>query len=403
MRLESARTSYIFLFLFGILVFSISFNASAIESMQFTKVLACNQSAISTQDQPKDSNAGNNTKLAQDVACLNLPPELENGTIILASGHIDRDSVDKLSEFTQNLLPHTIIVLQSLGGDLIGGLRLGQFIRARGFYTFIANSNSKLYLDKKFHGKCFSACAYAFLGGVKRKVEIESQYGVHQFRGSNVEINSVQTQKLSAVIGRYIDSMGVNRQLLDQALLTEPGKMQIISQNLLRAWQIENVGMHNQLGLARWRIDVTTNGKRLAFVSQKQTNSSAILVFALVKIGDQVKALLIVRPDPIEEGKKDWPLFFSSRISLFIELEPVENKASNRVFQLSAVSDWQSAGVTNTIGTRQIWFDIPPFLLVELQTYSQFYLKPNWQVRPRGFDDKTVFGTIALKEMLMAL
>ena len=335
--------------------------------------------------------------------CLMVPTGLGQGKLILAFGQIERNSVDQFAEIAQSLPQESIIVLQSLGGDLIGGLRLGQSIRARGFYTFIANADALPAIDQKMQGKCYSACAYAFLGGGQRQVDSLAQYGVHQFRGNANELNAVQTQKLSAILGRYMDTMSVNRLLLDQALLTDPGKMLIIPQNLLKAWNIVTNAPSLPVSLSRWRLEATPEGRRLAFATQKQRASSATLTVAFTKVAEHTRVLLIVKPDAIQEGESDWPQFFRNKIALQIQLPDLAEPSLTKAYDLKPISEWQGAGPTNTAGTRQIWFLASADLMRDLQKQRDFHVKPIWPILPRGLDEKTLFGTAALKDVLLAL
>lgn len=332
--------------------------------------------------------------------CVLIPKELGEGKVILASGAIEKLSSDQFAEFTQTYPAGSIVILQSLGGDLIGGLRLGQAIRSRGFHTYLPAQTP--FTEEKSLGKCFSACAYAFLGGLERRVDDTAQYGVHQFRGNGKELDAIQTQKLSAILGRYIDSMGANRQLLDDAMLTDPGKVRLINAQLRKAWRVENTALSSVTALNKWRLEAAAGGKRLAFASQRQAKSAATLTLAFAQLDGQLRALLIVRPDPSLEGSSDWTKFFADRVALLVEVVNSNGEGGKR-FQLSPVSNWMGAGSTNTPGTRQIWLATNTDLLQNLQASAQFSIKPLWQSTPHGLDEKTVFGTMGLKDTLLAL
>ena len=77
------------------------------------------------------------------------------------------------------------IEFNSPGGSLLGGIRLGRAIRMLAMNTSIGKTvlNSAFEEHSFYHtekGICFSACAYAFLGGLTR-VANGGEYGVHQF------------------------------------------------------------------------------------------------------------------------------------------------------------------------------------------------------------------------------
>jgi hypothetical protein len=82
-----------------------------------------------------------------------------------------------------------VVRFDSPGGNLIGGITLGEVIRARGFATEVGSSKFNDYLvpggTTKIYsqepGTCASACAYAFLGGVERSFDSDSHLGFHRF------------------------------------------------------------------------------------------------------------------------------------------------------------------------------------------------------------------------------
>ena len=77
--------------------------AYAQDSMIFTKVIRC------------ESQNPERTK-GQD--CFNPPADLGLGDIVLAQGKIERKSEDGFGEAVKNLPAGTIVVLNSMGGDL---------------------------------------------------------------------------------------------------------------------------------------------------------------------------------------------------------------------------------------------------------------------------------------------
>ena len=352
--------------------------------MSFSKLERCSDTAPSS---------------SEGLTCWRAPAELGSGDLILAQGQIERQSSDLLAQFVGDLPRGTTVVFQSLGGDLMGGLRLGQFIRARGFNTYLPtklDGVDSVLKEPKWQGKCFSSCAYSFLGGVERKVQVGGQYGVHQFRGQDNGLDPVQTQKISAVLGKYMDAMGVNRLLLDQALMTDPGKVMLVPEHLRQAWKVDTTSENVVAFLPRWRLEASSGGQRLAFASRRQAGSSAIVTLAFASLGGQMKALLIVKPDARQEGANTWLDFFRQRTEIQLSLE-------GRSFTLQPSSDWARAGKVNTPGTQQIWFNAPDELMRELGTAKQFVLRPQWLQMPPGLDAQTLFGTEGLRDAMLAL
>lgn len=356
--------------------------AYAQDSMTFTKVIRC------------ESQNPERTK-GQD--CFNPPADLGLGDIVVAQGKIERKSEDGFGEAVKNLPAGTIVVLNSMGGDLVGGLRLGQSIRARDFNTWVmdATSDNPAIKDKKNMGRCFSSCAYAFLGGVLRRVDRAGQLGVHQFRNTEDKLDANQAQKISAMLARYLDTMGINRQLLDQALLTEPGKMTLIPETQRIAWNIEP-SLPSTVTLSKWKLEAAAGGKRLAYTSVKQINRNAFLTFALTYVNGSLRGLVIAKPDARDELASDWLSAFNDKVEVMVEV-------NSKLLVMQPLGNWELAGQVNTPGTRQIWYAVKPELIKELLNARQFKLKLQWAIPPMGMDAETTFSTDGLKDNYAAL
>lgn len=120
------------------------------------------------------------------------------------------------------------IEFTSPGGKVVPALILGDMIRQKGFNTdvamTIARGNGK---DKLVPGFCFSACGYAFLGGVKRKIQDGSVIGYHQvYPDPKVEIDAqTKAAMIKSVMGhveKYLTRMGVDSEILELAAATKP-------------------------------------------------------------------------------------------------------------------------------------------------------------------------------------
>jgi hypothetical protein len=356
--------------------------AHAEDAMTFQKVPRC---------------ASPNPDKATALECFIAPAELGNGEIVMAQGKIERKTEDIFGEAVKNMPAGTIVLLNSLGGDLIGGLRLGQSIRARDFNTWVmdAQTDKSAIKDKKILGKCFSSCAYTFLGGVVRRVDKTGQLGVHQFRNQDDKLDANQAQKISAMLARYLDTMGINRQLLDQALLTEPGKMTLIPEAQRIAWNVE-LSQPSPVAVSKWKLEAAPGGKRLAFTSVKQVNRNAYLTFALTYINGSLRGLLIAKPDARDEQAPDWLSAFTDKVELVAEV-------NSKMYVLRPVSDWERAGQVNTPGTRQIWYLVSTDMIKEMLNARQFKLKPQWAFPPMGMDAETIFSTDGFKDNYAAL
>jgi hypothetical protein len=328
--------------------------------------------------------------------CLIEPLPLGAGPYVLAQGQIERQSAEALATVASDLPKGTTLVLQSSGGDLLGGLMLGQYIRAREFNTYVADEgvlNAAGVMNPSFFKKCISSCAYTFLGGIRRGVGVRAQLGVHQFRSKDKNLDPIQTQKIAATLGKYMDTMNVSRNLLDLALMTDPGRVSLIGEQNRKSWRVETEEDAAASVANFWKIETSTGGKKLAYQSKQQLASRAIVTVAITPLNGQVKLLLIVKPDATQESNPSWFDFFSQRTDL-------ELRVNSQVFTLKADSDWMRAGQVNTQGTRQIWYPLTPQVLITLAGANAFALQPLWHALPSGLDTETIFATTGLSELL---
>ncbi len=128
---------------------------------------------------------------------------------IYAEGEITDTTAQEFKDFiVSSDVQNAMILFNSPGGSLIGGMRLGEVIRTLGFDTGIATFYEGKVLEK---GVCASACAYAFAGGAGRYFyENATRLGVHQFYSNEAAVTSKITQEVSGSIVAYLQKMGVN-------------------------------------------------------------------------------------------------------------------------------------------------------------------------------------------------
>ncbi|QWD80527.1 hypothetical protein ICV01_04265 [Polynucleobacter sp. MWH-Spelu-300-X4] len=118
-------------------------------------------------------------------------------TQVKAIGLFSKYAGKEFQEFVKTL-PHddrpVAIHFSSLGGNLAGGLQVGQLLRE---YEFITQTG----FDESV---CYSACAYAFMGGTIRQLGPQEKLGLHQFYSQTNEINASKAQSISALISNYL-------------------------------------------------------------------------------------------------------------------------------------------------------------------------------------------------------
>lgn len=146
-------------------------------------------------------------------------------TWIAAEGIITDDTLRRFREFLENTLVYkeNRIEFNSPGGNLYAAFELGRIIRSLGNETtvgktlLLANPDYSMDVIERVGAVCFSACAYAFLGGEKRFFSDAVSFGVHRFGSSSFDIPGDLAQSVSSDIARYLEEMGVDQRLFQSA------------------------------------------------------------------------------------------------------------------------------------------------------------------------------------------
>ena len=236
-----------------------------------------------------------------------LTPQCQK--MVLAQGPINKETFAQFKDFTKDLPAGTWVAFTSPGGNLINGMQMGSLIRERRFNTTISYTEHS-------PSDCLSACAYAFLGGTSRNLPPNSRFGLHQFRGLETAISAEDTQKLSAILAKYIDAMGIDRRILDIAQLTSSDKVTILTPTQIKQFRIDNLG---QSPYPRWRLDSTPQGQLIALNSFATNLNGTSATIGLMRVKDSVLFILYYKTSQvglmhtgtqlsIEIGEQSYPL-----------------------------------------------------------------------------------------------
>lgn len=185
----------------------------------FWAALMANFSAASANAQ--DSNRMAFTTADSDEAIREIT--IQGYRSIYASGPIQEGDTDRFTAFVRNHhLDAARVVLNSPGGSLLEGVRLGRAIRALNFDTAIGVDRTPL-TDQR-DAICASACAYAFAGGVLRFISPDDgKLGLHQFRTARGPgISEGDAQTVSGLLVAYLSEMGVDAKAFALASVTDP-------------------------------------------------------------------------------------------------------------------------------------------------------------------------------------
>lgn len=169
---------------------------------------------------------------------------------IAAEGEIENESAYQLEAYLKEngFSDGHEICLNSPGGDLAGGMRLGDFIRDHGMNTSIGSTVPDGFGHwKKNGGVCASAASFAFIGGNQRHV-VEGHLGVHQFyrlsaiaepkkKMFNAEHLS-DDQHMNAKLIEFTINMGVDPRFVSTGGSTVPKKMHYFDEDELIEYRI---------------------------------------------------------------------------------------------------------------------------------------------------------------------
>jgi hypothetical protein len=118
------------------------------------------------------------------------------------------------AEFAERVakLNRTVVVLNSIGGNLLAGIRIGNVIRLKGFATAVRDGQI-----------CASACAVAWLGGVVRYMGVDARIGFHAaFDRETGEETGVG----NALVGSYLNRLGLSDEVVVYVTIASPNQIQ---------------------------------------------------------------------------------------------------------------------------------------------------------------------------------
>lgn len=200
---------------------------------------------------------------------------------IFLDGQIDEGAAERvLDELARNEIASARVYLNSPGGLLLEGMKLGRLIRQRGFSTYVGRQREN-GIDA-IAGSCNSACVFAFIGGVYRFALPRSRIGVHRFSSlSPADADPDLVQMVSAAIVKYIQEMGVDVDLFDR--MSRRGKEQILilSEKDLQQLRVVNAGRQP----AEWSIQALDG---TLYLSGAQHTSSGLGSISLSCKGGKV-------------------------------------------------------------------------------------------------------------------
>jgi hypothetical protein len=170
---------------------------------------------------------GSSAALALDFEERQISPGGVPARYIFISGEFaPTDDLSRLSQLIYKARPD-FVTFNSAGGNVVEAMEVGRLIRAAGLSTIQLRSL-----------ECASACAFAFMGGVRRVADPGS-IGIHRLSlndGHLVDID--ETQKFTAYVIAYMTEMGVDAGLMQLVLSYSPDDIRYLSGSEMRRYGV---------------------------------------------------------------------------------------------------------------------------------------------------------------------
>jgi uncharacterized protein YecT (DUF1311 family) len=220
---------------------------------------------------------------AQRLAAIIPPPASPWNSASVPRPGADLGSLERYASSRKRLR----IELNSPGGNLVGGIRLGAFIRDSGFDTAVIAG-----------AECHSACTIAFLGGVSRSVV--GKFGVHAMafnqqavavKGGLDDKDVYDVQALSSMLILYTRDMLGSAELADASLRIGSRQTALVGDTELRDWNVITIASRPTQAFAGSALSTVDCGSNT--MVQKIVCGSLTFARADIRI---TKALKTLRP-----------------------------------------------------------------------------------------------------------
>ena len=215
---------------------------------------------------------------------------------ITFDGSINEISLKEFGKRASALPSGTTVLLNSTGGDLSTGIRLGQLIRNLRLNTRVGQVLEKDNVATLESGSCYSTCAFTFLGGVVRQVSEESKFGfypLHSIQKTTGKLDDKALKNALANIGQYFNQMGIDIQLLKMIIGLKEKELYIVNQANLKLLNVDNTA---SVTLNRWNVQALGNGKLIATVSEKNLLGKVIMTVGISKIDNRFICTVFLKP-----------------------------------------------------------------------------------------------------------
>ena len=195
---------------------------------------------------------------------------------IIVDGKITPATLTEFKAVLADSMDGFKVLLNSDGGSFKAGLELGRYIREQGLHTEVGravyevstlNNTTFERFDRIEDGQCVSACAYAFLGGVVRKISGESRLGFHRFFLAQGDVPGeaglAAGQIVAADVISYLVEMGVDARIFVTASSAGETKMNYPTPDEQKEFDLVTPTGFSPLSLEPYRQGIIAVSRRL--------------------------------------------------------------------------------------------------------------------------------------------
>lgn len=182
---------------------------------------------------------GNAEPAANDGTRLSIvvvPPYAETVTAatpwtVYLDGYFDSDAAARVARvLSEQGIRRAVVYLNSPGGSLLEGMAIGRLLRDHGFDTEVGTRTSDLL--RPAGGVCYSACPFAYAGGLRRGLATGSSLGIHQAENRlPVPDESAFERRVHDDATAYLEEMGVSPRLYGLMAQVPPGAIRRLSRD----------------------------------------------------------------------------------------------------------------------------------------------------------------------------
>jgi hypothetical protein len=173
---------------------------------------------------------------AASAATLTTTVSKENKTIVMLTGEIVESDAEKLKAIIQSANEAGRLVsgirFNSLGGNLLEGVKLASIIRYGKISTVVANG-----------AKCASACFLAFAAGAQKFASYTASVGVH---GASDSVGR-ESGDATVSMARVVKELGVPEGIIGKMVVTRPDDIVWLSPDDLRSMGTSMTGKPVQI------------------------------------------------------------------------------------------------------------------------------------------------------------